>query len=212
MHLLITAGPTREAIDPVRYISNRSSGKMGYALAAAAVARGHEVTLVSGPVSLPAPAGVRRISVVSAQEMYDAVQAHLPAAQIAIFSAAVADYRPAAVAGQKIKKTEDRITLTLERTPDILGSARTVSGYRGVLVGFAAETENVLANAASKLQRKGCDMLAANDVSGAETGFDTDENEVTLLFRDTPAIPLPRASKSGLAERILTECERLAGG
>lgn len=212
MHFLITAGPTREAIDPVRYISNRSSGKMGYALAAAAVARGHEVTLVSGPVSIPAPAGVRRISVVSAEEMYHAVQAHLPAVQIAIFSAAVADYRPASVAGQKIKKNDDQITLTLERTRDILGSARTAFGYRGILVGFAAETENVLANAASKLQRKGCDMLVANDVSGQETGFDTDQNEVTLLFRDASALPLPRAEKSGLAERIIDECERLAGG
>jgi phosphopantothenoylcysteine synthetase/decarboxylase len=208
MSYLITAGPTREPLDPVRYLSNRSSGKMGYALAAAAHAAGQEVILISGPTSLPAPDGVRLIKVTTAQEMHDAVHQHLPQAKAAIFSAAVADYRPAAAAPQKIKKHGETLTLTLERTPDILGSAR-ASGYTGLLVGFAAETENLLANAQGKLQRKGCDLIVANDVSGSETGFDTDENEVTLVFANGEIRPLPRASKDALAEIIVGVCAQL---
>lgn len=208
MHFLITAGPTREPLDPVRYLSNRSSGKMGYALAAAALAAGHEVTLISGPVSLTAPQGARLQKVTTAQEMHDAVMTALPAAQIAIFAAAVADYRPAQAAAQKIKKHGETLTLTLERTPDILGSAR-ASGFTGVLVGFAAETENVLENAADKLRRKGCDLIVANDVSGTETGFDSDENEITLVFATGGIRPLPRADKSRLAEILVGVCGEL---
>jgi len=208
MHFLITAGPTREALDPVRYLSNRSSGKMGYALARAAAAAGHEVTLVSGPVNLPAPEGLRTLKVTSAQEMFDAVMETLPQAQVAVFAAAVADYRPVKIEEQKIKKHGETLTLTLERTPDILGSART-SGFRGVLVGFAAETENLLENAADKMRRKGCDLLVANDVSGSATGFDSDDNEITLLFPDGEVRRLPPDSKSRLAEILVGVCAEL---
>lgn len=208
MHFLITAGPTREALDPVRYLSNRSSGKMGYAIARAARAAGHEVTLVSGPVSLPAPEGVTVVTVTSAQEMFDAVMTVLPAARVAIFAAAVADYRPVKVEDQKIKKQGETFTLTLERTPDILGSARP-SGYCGILVGFAAETENLLVNAADKMRRKGCDLLAANEVGGTATGFDTDNNEITLLFPDGEVRPLPAQPKARLAEILVGVCAEL---
>lgn len=208
MRFLITAGPTREALDPVRYLSNRSSGKMGYALARAAAAAGHEVTLISGPVNLPAPEGLRIVRVTSAQEMSEAVMESLPRAQVAVFAAAVADYRPQRVEDQKIKKHGDTLTLILERTPDILGSAR-AAGFRGVLVGFAAETENLLENAVDKMRRKGCDLLVANDVSGSATGFDSDENEITLLFPHGEVRRLPRDSKSRLAEILVGVCAEL---
>lgn len=208
MHFLITAGPTREALDPVRYLSNRSSGRMGFALAAAAAAAGHEVTLIAGPVALDTPAGVQRVDVVSAQEMYDAVRERQPGADAAIFSAAVADYRPAQVAVQKIKKSAETMTLTLERTPDILGSVRSVFGWRGVLVGFAAETENVIANARAKLERKGCDVMVANDVSQPGIGFDAAENEVTLLTAGGEET-LPRMSKEALARVIIARTTTL---
>lgn len=211
MHFLITAGPTREPLDPVRYLSNRSSGKMGYALAAAAHLAGHEVTLISGPVSLPAPDGVRRMEVTTAQEMHDAVHTVLaakPAVQAAIFSAAVADYRPAHPASGKIKKQDGPMTLILERTPDILGSVR-AAGFSGVLVGFAAETENLLANALDKCRRKSCNFIAANDVSQEGTGFDADDNELHLVFPDGTVRPLPRAPKSVLAEILVGVCIEL---
>jgi len=203
MNILITAGPTREAIDPVRFLSNRSSGRMGYALAQAALEAGHVVTLISGPVSIPAPAGVTLVAVVSAQEMYEAVRSRLAGQDAAIFTAAVADYRPAQIAGEKLKKGGDHLTLELERTPDILGSARSPFGFKGVLVGFAAETDHVLAYAQEKLQRKGCDMLVANDVSQPGTGFDSEENEVTLLFPNAPPRPLPRGPKIVIAREII---------
>lgn len=212
MHFLITAGPTREALDPVRFLSNRSSGRMGFAIAAAAVAAGHTVTLIAGPVALSTPPGVERVDVVSAQEMYAAVQAHLPRAQAAVFSAAVADYRPAEVAAQKIKKSADCITLELERTPDILGSVRRVFAWRGVLAGFAAETEHVLEHARAKLERKGCDLMVANDVSQPGIGFDSEENAVTLLFAGGGTESLPRMSKTAVAERIVAAVEGLAAG
>jgi len=208
MSFLITAGPTREPLDPVRYLSNRSSGKMGYALATAAQAAGQEVTLISGPTGLAAPESVHLIKVTTAQEMHDAVQHFLPSAQVAIFAAAVADYRPIQAAPQKIKKHGETLTLTLERTPDILGSAR-ASGFAGVLVGFAAETENLIANATGKLQRKGCDLIVANDVSGSETGFDSDENEITLVFANGEVRPLPRGGKDALAEILVGVCTQL---
>lgn len=208
MRFLITAGPTREALDPVRYLSNRSSGKMGYAVAVAAQAAGHEVVLVSGPVNLAAPLGVRVMRVSSAQEMLETVMGELPAAEIAVFAAAVADYRPVKVESQKIKKHGDTLTLTLERTPDILGSAR-AAGFRGVLVGFAAETENLMENAAGKMRRKGCDLMVANDVSGTTTGFDSEDNEITLLFPDGTIRPLPADSKARLAEILVGVCAEL---
>jgi phosphopantothenoylcysteine decarboxylase/phosphopantothenate--cysteine ligase len=205
VHFLITAGPTREAIDPVRFISNRSSGRMGFELAAAAAAAGHTVTLIAGPVSLDTPEGVSRLDVVSAEEMYEAVKTALPAADAAIFSAAVADYRPAHVASQKIKKSGAALTLTLERTKDILGSVRSEFGWHGFLAGFAAETENLLRNAREKLNRKGCDLLVANDVSKPGIGFDAAENEVTLVYRNGTERVLPRMTKRELAALIIGE-------
>ena len=212
MHFLITAGPTREALDPVRYLSNRSSGRMGYALAGAALRAGHEVTLVTGPVSLPPQDGVRVIKITSAGEMYDAVRQCLPRCDAAIFAAAVADYRPATVAPQKIKKSGDTLTLVLERTPDILGSVRGVFQWHGFLTGFAAETENLMENARGKLQHKGCDLVVANDVSRPETGFDSKDNEVTLVWRDGRVEPLPRLAKEDLANRLIARITAAAAG
>ncbi|MGB3120733.1 MAG: phosphopantothenoylcysteine decarboxylase [Verrucomicrobiales bacterium] len=209
MRILITAGPTREALDPVRYLSNRSSGRMGYALADAAVAGGHEVVLVSGPVSLPPVAGAEVVSVESARAMYEAVRDRLPGCAIAIFCAAVADYRPRNPADQKIKKIDGIMTLELERTEDILGSARSVFGFRGFLVGFAAETNEVRIHAREKLRRKGCDLLVSNDVSRPGTGFEALENEVCLHYADGREESLPRAVKTILAEEILRRIEAL---
>lgn len=203
MRLLITAGPTREPLDPVRYLSNRSSGKMGYALAQAACQAGHEVVLISGPVALPAPSGAQLVRVETARQMFEAVRTHLSTCQAAIFAAAVADYRPVAAAGQKIKKNAPRLTLELERTEDILGSARTLFGYRGFLAGFAAETRDLRAHAHKKLARKGCDLVIANDVSQPGIGFDSEENEVILCLPGAREIPLPRQSKAALARAIL---------
>ena len=203
MRILITAGPTREPLDPVRYLSNRSSGRMGYALADAALARGHEVMLVSGPVWLEAPTGAQLRRVETAREMFEAVRAEIAACDVAIFAAAVADYRPVKVAGSKIKKTGDRLTLELERTEDILGSARQVFGFRGRLVGFAAETENLVENARDKLRRKGCDLVIANDVSQPGIGFDSAENAVTLVLPSGREQVLPRQSKTGLAAALM---------
>lgn len=208
MNYLITAGPTREPLDPVRFLSNRSSGKMGYAIAAAAQRAGHTVTLISGPVSLSAPEGVQLIRVTTAQEMHGQVLAELPQADVAIFTAAVADYRPVSASAQKIKKEEGPATLELERTPDILGSAR-AAGFKGLLVGFAAETENLLANAGEKLRRKGCNLVVANDVSGPDAAFDSDENEITLLFANGEVRPLRRAPKQVLAQILVGVCGQL---
>jgi len=203
MRLLITAGPTREPIDPVRFLSNRSSGRMGYALAEAAHAAGHEVILISGPVSIPPPSGVRLVRIESAREMFDAVRTHLPGCHAAIFSAAVADYRPAQVVSQKIKKSASTLTLELERTEDILGSVRSTFGFQGFLVGFAAETENLIPHAQDKLRRKGCDLIIANDVSQSGIGFDSTENAVTLCFPDGQTTALPRQSKTDLARELI---------
>lgn len=155
MKILITAGPTREAIDPVRYLTNRSSGKMGYAIAEAAVAAGHQVLLISGPTSVDVPDGVDYLPVESADDMYRAVESYLPRMEAAFFSAAVADYAPAVVEEQKIKKSGDEMTLKLVKTKDVLGAARTVFGFTGFLAGFAAETENLEINARNKLEKRG---------------------------------------------------------
>lgn len=184
MKFLITAGPTREAIDPVRYLTNRSSGRMGYALAGAARHEGHEVLLISGPTTLDVPAGVDFIQVESAQQMYDAVGDMLKGVDVAILCAAVADYRPVACAEQKIKKSSERMVLELERTPDILGSMRSIFGFEGKLIGFAAETQNVVEYARGKLERKQCDFVVANDVSQPGIGFDSRENAVVLVYSD----------------------------
>ena len=203
MKLLVTAGPTREAIDPVRYLTNRSSGKMGYAIADAAAHAGHQVLLISGPTSLDVPAGVDFIPVETAAEMYEAVARYLPKMDAAFFSAAVADYTPAHPAGEKIKKTGDSLTLELVKTKDILGSARTPIGFNGFLVGFAAETENLEANARLKLEKKGCDLIVANDVSRSDIGFDSHENEALLVFADRTEL-FPKGPKHDLAIRIVS--------
>ena len=203
MRFLITAGPTREPLDPVRFLSNRSSGRMGYALAEAALAAGHDVTLISGPVALAAPAGAERVRVETAREMFEAVRAAIPRCEAAVFCAAVADYRPVTVSTQKLKKNGGCLVLELEPTEDILGSARTVFGFRGYLVGFAAETEKLVEHAQAKLARKGCDLLVANDVSQPGIGFDSDENEVILCLPGGQTRVLPRQSKTALARELV---------
>ncbi|MCE9518535.1 MAG: phosphopantothenoylcysteine decarboxylase [Verrucomicrobia bacterium] len=213
MKFLITAGPTREPIDPVRFLSNRSSGKMGYALAAAAVEAGHTVVLVSGPVVLETPPGVKLHRVETAQQMFEVVKSiceSTDAPDISIHAAAVADYRPKSAASQKIKKLEDSLELELERTQDVLGAMRTEFGFRGFLAGFAAETENVMANAQEKLRRKDCDLVIANDVGRNDSGFDSDENEVILCFPSGPVEPLPKQSKRTLAREIIRRIVALA--
>ena len=202
--VLITAGPTREDLDPVRFLTNRSSGKMGYALAEAAVRRGARTILVSGPVELDAPAGVDWVPVRSTEEMRSAVMARAPEATILIMAAAVADYRPAAVHANKIKRSEGRVTLDLEPTADILAEVGRAKG-KSILIGFAAETDRLLENARDKLQRKGADMIVANDVTQEGAGFDIDTNIVTLVLRDGRDVPLPKMTKREVADKILDQ-------
>ena len=207
VRLLVTAGGTREAIDPVRYIGNRSSGKMGYAISAVAAERGAEVILVSGPVFLAAPKGVTRVSVESALEMRDAVLAAFPNVDIVIKAAAVADYRPDVVAEQKIKKQSSSMTVNLIKNPDILaelGSSK--SGQ--FLVGFAAETQDLAKNATEKLRRKNLDMLVANDVTQAGAGFESETNIVKVFYQDGVSEELPQMSKRELAAVLLDRVQQ----
>jgi len=206
---LITAGPTHEALDPVRYLTNRSSGKMGYALAGTAAHDGNRVILISGPTTLDVPDGVDFIPVVTAEEMYAAVQHWIGAAQVAIFTAAVADYRPALYSQEKMKKAAETLTLELIKTPDILGAARVVFEFTGKLVGFAAETSHLEENAKKKLLEKGCDLVVGNDVSRADIGFGADENEVVLVTR-TATRHVARANKLTIAREILDAIDALA--
>ncbi len=206
--ILITAGPTQEPIDPVRYISNRSSGKMGYALASEAVRRGARVTLISGPVDLPVPRGVDLVRIRTAREMYDAVLAALEPATIIIKSAAVADYYVADVPKQKIKKTATRFSLDLEPTPDILAAVGERKGDR-LLIGFAAETENMIAEARRKMVSKKCDMVVANLVNRDGLGFESDQNEVEILTRAGQIVHAGPAGKKEIAARILDQVARL---
>ncbi len=207
-HILITAGPTQEPLDPVRYITNRSSGKMGYALANAAVARGALVTLVSGPVSLPVPLGVTAIHVRTAVEMRDAVMSCLEDSSIIIKAAAVADYYLSAVPHRKMKKTAARLPLELDPTPDILAEVGQKKGGR-MLIGFAAETDHLIDEARRKMVTKNCDMVVANLVGQEGTGFEADLNEVTILTRAGETIHAGPAEKSEIAERILDQILRL---
>lgn len=202
--VLVTAGPTREPIDPVRYISNRSSGKMGYAIAEAASRRGADVTLVSGPVSLSVPAGVTVVRVTTAAEMHGAVIASAASMDVVIKAAAVADFAPSTVADRKIKKSEDSdsLTLTLRKNPDILADVAKVSP-RPFIVAFAAETNDVEENAREKLQRKGADLIVANDVADSTIGFDSNDNEVLVISRDGSVARIPKASKETVANRLL---------
>jgi len=206
--VLVTAGPTCEDLDPVRYITNRSSGKMGYAVAEAAARRGARVVLVSGPTALDAPAGVERVSVRTALEMHQAVRQHFFTATVGIFAAAVADYRPAEPLSQKLKRSKDPLTLKLEPNPDILASVAKEKGTR-LVVGFAAETGHVAENARKKLSAKNADLIVANDVTAEGAGFDLDTNVVTLLARDGRDLALPKMTKREVAERILDEVVRL---
>lgn len=198
--VLVTAGPTRERIDPVRFITNRSSGKMGYAVAEAARDAGAEVVIVSGPVNVCTPRGVRRVDVETAEQMMDAVNEHLPGTDIFIASAAVSDYRPAQVALEKIKKTSDTMLLALSRTPDILATVA-AGKPRPFVVGFAAETQNVERNALAKLENKRLDMIAANQV-GDGLAFDCDENALTVYWPGGKQ-ELARAGKRELAAQLV---------
>jgi phosphopantothenoylcysteine decarboxylase / phosphopantothenate---cysteine ligase len=206
--LLVTAGPTHEALDPVRFLTNRSSGKMGYALAEAAVRRGAQVILVSGPTELHPPEGADWIPVRTAEEMRRAVLDHSAAANIVIMAAAVSDYSPLVVP-RKMKRGSETVMIELHPTPDILAELGRDKRER-VLIGFAAETERVAENARSKLAQKGADMIVANDVTQEGAGFDIDTNIVTLFLRDGSAIALPKLSKLEVAHRILDHALRLA--
>ena len=202
MRLLITAGPTREAIDPVRYLSNRSSGKMGYAIAEATLEAGHEVVLISGPVHLDPPRGAHFISILTADEMHDAVHRYVRDCDILVMCAAVADYKPAKVSPQKIKKHEENLALELIPTRDILSSLPK-KDRQFLVVGFAAETNDVEESAKKKLRAKNCDLIVANDVSRADSGMESDENEVTILFQSGKRQKISRAPKKIIARELL---------
>jgi phosphopantothenoylcysteine decarboxylase / phosphopantothenate---cysteine ligase len=208
--VIVTAGPTREAIDPVRFVGNRSSGKMGYALAGAARSRGANVLLISGPTEITAPSGVELIRVTTAVEMRDAVIARAAGADVVIMAAAVADYAPASAPQQKIHKDADTLTLSLVRTPDILTdlARMRLGGERPLLVGFAAETTDVVASARRKQREKGVDLVVANDVSRTDAGFEVDTNEVTILSSSGEET-LPLQSKSAIAVQIVQRIEAL---
>lgn len=206
--VLISAGPTQEPLDPVRYITNRSSGKMGYALAEAAAARGARVILVSGPVHIPVPPGVEIVNVRSAREMRDAIVGRMDEASIIIKSAAVADYHVANVSPNKIKKTAARLSLDLDPTPDILAEVGARKGDR-LLIGFAAETNDMVAEARRKMQTKKADMVVGNFVNVAGTGFESDLNEVTLVMSTGETVPVARATKRVIAHTIFDHALRL---
>jgi phosphopantothenoylcysteine decarboxylase/phosphopantothenate--cysteine ligase len=212
--IVVTAGPTREDLDPVRFLTNRSSGKMGYALAEAAARRGAHVVLVSGPTELPIPESVDWVPVRSAEEMRTVVRERASDADVVIMAAAVADYRPAAAQSQKIKRGDAGLTLELEPTPDILaelGREPVRESRRRVLVGFAAETEHLADNARGKLGRKRADMIVANDVTQEGAGFDGDTNIVTIFLRDGGEFPLPKLTKFEVANRILDQALKIQG-
>jgi phosphopantothenoylcysteine decarboxylase/phosphopantothenate--cysteine ligase len=208
--VIVTAGPTREALDPVRFIGNRSSGRMGYALAVAARSRGASVVLVTGPTEQPSPAGIDVVRVTTAAQMRDAVVVRAALADVVIMAAAVADYAPAGASQQKIHKDEDTLSLTLVRTPDILAELGRLRAGKGrpLLVGFAAETTDVIAGARRKLRQKGVDLIVANDVSRSDVGFEVDTTEVTLVS-DGGEEFLPLQSKTAIAGQVIDRIERL---
>jgi len=207
MNLLITAGPTREHLDPVRFLSNRSTGKMGFAIAQAAAERGHRVTLIAGPVTLQTPPGVTRLDVVSALDMLDAVQSLLPQHDALVMCAAVADWRPKRMSAAKLKKSDMNPVLALEPNPDIL---KTVCPHKEarLFVGFAAETGDPLAEAQRKLAAKGLDLIVANDVTQPDAGFAVDTNRVTFISATEPPADLPLQSKLDVGRAIVTWLER----
>jgi phosphopantothenoylcysteine decarboxylase/phosphopantothenate--cysteine ligase len=204
-HIVVTAGGTQEPIDPVRHIGNRSSGRMGYALAEAARDRGARVTLITAPTSIPEPSGVEIVRVRTAAQMKEAVTGVVEKADALIMAAAVADYQPKTVAKNKMKKeAAQSLTIELVRTPDILGEVK----GNFLKVGFAAESEDMVANARKKLEQKGLDLIVANDITDADSGFDVDTNKVTLIDRNGKVEELPLLSKREVAERVL---DRVAG-
>jgi phosphopantothenoylcysteine decarboxylase/phosphopantothenate--cysteine ligase len=203
VRFLITAGPTREPIDPVRYISNRSSGKMGYAVAEAALTEGHHVTLISGPVIVQPPRNANLIPVSTSDEMFEAVHRNADQCDICVLCAAVADYKPANVSSTKIKKRGAKFSLELIPTRDILDSLGHKQDRQFVLIGFAAETDHVEENAAKKLRAKNCDIIIANDVSGADSGMESDMNEVIILFRNGEKMKISRAPKKIIARKLV---------
>jgi phosphopantothenoylcysteine decarboxylase / phosphopantothenate---cysteine ligase len=208
--VLVTAGPTREALDPVRFVGNRSSGKMGYALAVAARQRGAEVVLVAGPTALNPPAGVEMVHITTANEMYAAVTSRAASSDVVIMAAAVADYTPGDVAAQKIHKDQASMTVTLVRTPDIIAELgrRRSHNDRPILVGFAAETNDLVVQARKKREEKGVDLMVANDVSRGDAGFEADDNEVTIVSAEgEEAVPLQ--SKIAIANLVLDRIESL---
>ena len=212
MRFLVSAGPTREFVDPVRFLSNRSTGRMGFAVAAAAAAAGHEVALVSGPVELPPPPGLAALDrVVSAREMLAALRSRLAWCDALVMTAAVADFRPARRSARKIRKGAMPEALRLVRNPDILASLLPRKGGR-IFVGFAAETDDVLGSAAAKLARKGLDLIVANDVTKPGAGFAVETNVVTFLAPGAPPEALPLLSKAEVARRLVARVEAIAAG
>ncbi|MBL7064394.1 MAG: bifunctional phosphopantothenoylcysteine decarboxylase/phosphopantothenate--cysteine ligase CoaBC [Anaerolineae bacterium] len=204
--VVVTAGPTREPLDPVRFLSNPSSGRQGLALAQAALDRGASTTLIAGPIALPTPAGAERVDVTTAQEMHDAVVSAVEGADVLLMAAAVADYRPPAATSQKIKKGEDDLTLRLVRTPDILSAVakrRAETGFPRVVAGFAAESEDLVENGRAKLAAKNLDLIVANDITARDAGFAVETNRVVLIGRDGSVEELPLMPKSAVAEAIL---------
>jgi len=213
LKMLVTAGPTVESIDPVRFITNRSSGRMGYSLARAARRRGASITLVSGPVSIETPEGVSCISVRTTEDMRQAVLEHCRDMDVIIKAAAPLDYRPKVIAGQKIKKIKDRESIEMVRTPDILEElGRIKADYGYTLVGFAAETESLTAHASEKLKKKNLDLIAANDVTQENAGFESDTNIIRLLYRDGRTEDLPLMTKDELADQLLDRIKEIREG
>lgn len=207
VHVTVTAGPTQESLDPVRFLTNHSSGKMGYAIAREAALRGAEVTLISGPVALEAPLGVKRVNVITAQQMLEAVQAALPETDILVKAAAVADYRPAVVSGEKVKKKEGDLSIPLERTADILAWV-SENRHPGLFVcGFSMETENMLENSKKKLTKKKLDMIVANNLKTQGAGFGVETNVVTLITQDA-VTELPLMGKDEVAGKLLNEIQK----
>jgi phosphopantothenoylcysteine decarboxylase / phosphopantothenate---cysteine ligase len=202
VRFVVTAGPTREPIDPVRFLSNRSSGKMGYAIAGAALEAGHGVKLISGPVDLHAPENAQTILINSSDEMFDAVRDAVRDCDVLVMCAAVADYKPEKYSKQKLKKTSTALSLDLTPTRDILESIAN-QDRSFLVVGFAAETENIAANAEKKLREKNCDMIVANDVSSSDYGMESAQNEVTIFFRNGETKKISRAPKKNIARELV---------
>jgi phosphopantothenoylcysteine decarboxylase / phosphopantothenate---cysteine ligase len=212
VRVLVTAGPTRESLDPVRFLSNRSSGKMGYAVALEAARRGAKVTLISGPTALEPPSGVAFVPVTTAAQMESAVRAHFRDSKVLVMAAAVADYRPLKVLPTKKKKGEKEWDVELVRTPDILGGLKPLRKRHQFVCGFAAETDHLRANALKKLREKGLDLIAANDVSKTATGFDSDKNALALFWRDGREERIPESHKAECARALLDAIQEALGG